>query len=255
MSHHHNSYWFHRLAAAALLLALLSIAIAPASQASADSPEPEPEIPPIPLYLAIDNFGTLTLTTGEKDQPRWVTRIIAPTSFPVMATLGQNLLIVRFDGYDQIFDLGKRPLGVITFDRGYYKATRLSAYRNALVIEAARTFLRNDAPIAQLQNPTAIKVKEGRRSCLETAFHSRMEGVVLNAVRLRRQPFIPMELDENWKGSLRTREKVYILLTYCNAGSWLRVQDEAGNIGWAKEWGLTEKLVEVTYIAPDTVKK
>lgn len=247
------SRWFYRLASAVLLLVMFGISVAPASLASASSDEPE--VPSLPLYMAIDHFGKISLTTGEKEQPRQITRLKAPTSFAVLASLGQNLLVIRFDGYDLIFDLGERPAGVITFDRGFYAAKRLSVLRNALVIEAARTFVRNDTPIAGLANPAAAKVATGRRSCMETAFHSRMEGVVLNAVRLRKEPYIPMELDTNWIGSLRTREKVYILLTYCNAGSWLRVQDEAGNIGWAKEWGLTEKLLETTYIAPNTLKK
>lgn len=247
------SRWFHRLAVAAVLLVFLGISLAPAGLASADSDEPQ--IPPMPLFMAIDHFGTITLTTGEAEQPRRVTRLKAPTSFPVLATLGQNLFVIRFDGYDLIYDLGSRPVGVITFDRGFYKATHLSVLRNALVIEASRTFVRNDTPIATLANPTAAKVETGRRSCLESAFHSRMEGVVVEAVRLRKQPYIPMDLDTNWMGSLRTREKVFVLLTYCNAGSWLRVQDEAGNIGWAKEWGLTEKLIERTFIQPYTLKK
>ena len=247
------SRWFYRMAGLAVLLAVLSIAVMPASQAFADSDEPE--IPPLPLYLAIDHFGQISLTTGIKEQPRRLTRIKAPTSFPVLATLGENLLVIRFDGYDLIFDLGERPAGVITFDRGFYKATRLSALRNALVIEASRTFVRNDTPDAGLQNPTTAKVKTGRRSCFETAFHSRMNGVVVNAVRLRKEPYIPMELDTNWIGSLRTDEKVFIIITYCNAGSWLRIEDETGNIGWAKEWGLTEALVERTFIKPETTKK
>jgi hypothetical protein len=240
-----------RLIIPALLLVILSVSINPVY---AVTPTPTPKIPPIPLYLGIDQFGAISLTSGYMELPRQVARLKAPAAASQLMLLGEKLFVLRFDGYDTVFDLEKHPVNVINFDRGFYQAVKLSTNNNSLLVEAKRTFVRNDKPDSQLTNLTAIQLQAGRRSCLESAFHSRMDGVVLNPVRLRKYPYIPEDLDLNWIGSLRTREPVYILQTYCNAGSWLRIQRESGRIGWAKEWGLTEELVERTFIAPITLK-
>ena len=262
--HQFRLRWLFRLAA---LLAMAALAWQPIGLGAAASAG---ELPPIPLYLSIDQFGRISLTSGvSMEVPRLLSRqgqgpaAAAPAPWtpsqpynaPPAPASDAYRIVVRFDGYSYIYDLQKRPISEINFDRGYYQVTQLSRQGNVWEVQAMRTFVRNDIPNAELFNLTATKIKTGRRSCLETAFHSRMWARVSLPVRMRHEPYIPMDLDINWTGSLRSGERIFILITYCNAGSWLRLERESGTIGWAKEWGLTEELVERTFIVPDELKK
>jgi len=234
----------HRILIAALIV-VLAFSVAPCQPGEAYAPEQRP----VPLYFAIDNFGHISATSGDMGVPTRMVVTKKPLSPDILHWMGNRLLIVRFDGKDAIFDLRDHSVNAIQFDRGYYSATHLKTRDNALILEAQRTFVMNEQPMQKLVNDTQITTKTGRRSCLESAFTSRgMYGVVRHAVRLRKQPYVPEDLDENWTGSLRSDERVYVSLTYCNAGVWLKVERYSGRVGWAKEWGLTEDLVEILFI-------
>jgi hypothetical protein len=243
----------HLISAVLTLLLLFGLTWEAAASPHASQTPPGP--PPIALYFAIDHFGTISISTGSAVIPEQVAQLDHNPSVSELNSLGARLLIVRFDNRYSVFNLQGRPVSKITFDRGYYQADRLYAQGVNLVLNTSRAFVRNEAPNEKLHNLANLPVATGRRSCLETAFRSNMKGVVLNPVRLRKFPYIPMELDSNWLGSLQSREVLFILQTYCNAGSWLRIERASGEIGWAKEWGLTEKLQERTFIAPYVVQE
>ncbi|MEW5871279.1 MAG: hypothetical protein AB1894_18550 [Chloroflexota bacterium] len=233
------------LAGATLILALL-FTLAPAQSGQAAA------IPknPIPLYLAINNFGEISLTSGRMGVPNYVITLTGPLPDEVLNLIGKNLLIVRFDNKEAVYNLQDYPLKSIQFDRGYYNVTQLSANGSRTYVQAFRTFVVNEKPIQDLTNFTPLETTTGRRSCFETAFHTKMYGTVVFPVRLRDEPYIPKDLDLNWKGSLRQNERVWIRSIYCNAGIWLQIERITGTIGWAKEWGLSEALVEKTFIRP-----
>lgn len=236
------------LAGAILILALLfSLAPAQPGQAAA--------IPknPIPLYLAINNFGEISLTSGLMGVPSYVITLTGPLSDEVLNLIGKNLLIVRFDDKEAVYNLQDYPVSSIQFDRGYYNVTQLSASGERTYVQAFRTFVVNEKPIQDLTNTTPLQTITGRRSCFDTAFHTKMYGTVVFPVRLRKEPYVPKCLDMNWKGSLRQNERLWIKSIYCNAGVWLKVERITGTIGWAKEWGLSEALVETTFIRPADV--
>lgn len=223
--------------------------------AVAQAAQTPPNLPPIPLFFSIDQFGTITVSTGNAVTPEQIARLDHNPTVSELNMLGARLLIVSFDNQFTVYNLQGHPVSKITFDYGFYKADRLITQGTNLVLSTSRTFVRNETPNLKLHNLANLPAATGRRSCLETAFRSRMNGVVLNPVRLRKFPYIPMDLDSNWLGSLQSREVLFVLQTYCNAGSWLRVERASGEIGWAKEWGLTEKLQERTFIAPYIVKE
>lgn len=210
---------------------------------------------PIPLFLAVSHSGQISATSGVMGLPipKGSMRQSLPDS--ALNALGRSLLIVRLNGTETIFDLNDHPISEIEFQRGYYRADRLYTSAGRTILEASRVASLVETPIASLSNDTKVKIKTGRMSCFETSFPNNMYGIVVQPVRMREQPFVPWNLDRNWSGSLRQAERVFVLLHYCNAGSWLRIQRESGTLGWAKEWGLTEKLIERTFIIPEAQYK
>ena len=233
-------------------LIALSLLVAQAARAEED------ETPPaIPLFIAVSHEGELSVTSGLLDAPTLSVRLSITLSDRALKMMTNKILVVRLvdltrTGRDTIFDLKEHPINQIQFDRGYYQASRLTYLGdNTLLLELHRTLYMNQQPMQALVNRTKIQTKNGRISCFETAFRRMgMVGAVVNSVRLRLLPFVPMEVDENWIGSLYKNEQVIVHGRFCNAGMWLRVERASGRIGWAKEWGLSEELNERTFIAP-----
>ena len=233
------------------LLSIVVLVFAPSfSGKAAEGGIIDPDTEPVPLYFAIDHFGHVSVTSGIMNVPTRLMVWNKPQTESRLTYFDDLILEVRFDGKIFFYNLRKHSVQLIQFDRGYYSAIRLDRYENRILLEVQRTFVRNDLPAQGLKNQTAIQVITGRRSCLESAFHSRMYGTVVQPVRLRKLPYIPEDLDHNWEASLRAGEIVYIIITYCNAGSWLKIERASGRIGFAKEWGLTEDLIERTFIVP-----
>ena len=90
----------------------------------------------------------------------------------------------------------------------------------------------------------------GRRSCQESNFSEGMSGLVVTSVRLRHRPYIPRDPDKNWAGSLHQGEIVTVKEIRCRGGVWLLVKRTSGQVGWVKEWSLSEDLVETIFIQP-----
>ncbi|MBN2548308.1 MAG: hypothetical protein JXB15_04055 [Anaerolineales bacterium] len=231
------------------LFALIGLLILPGQAGQAANPTAKIE-KPIPLFIAISHAGEISVTSGDIDVPNRVVVLTTSLDSGVLAQLGGRMLAVRLNGKDTLYDLRKHPVISVQFDRGYYSAVRLSQVGNTLLLEAARTLALNEQPMKGLVNQTNIQTQQGRRSCFESKFKSGMTGAVVNAVRLRALPYVPENVDENWIGSLRKSEKLLIRDRFCNEGVWLLVQRESGRVGWAKEWGLSETLLEKTFIEP-----
>jgi hypothetical protein len=232
-----------------ILLLVFSLALLP-SQVGQARQAPVYTPPPIPLYIAISFQGEISLTSGLLKIPSLIVQTKNLLDASALSALASKTLVVRLNGLDTLYDLHDRSVRLIQFDRGYYQASRLQAWGNALLLETQKTYVMNEKPNASLVNETQVTTETGRRSCFESAFKSGMIGFVSNPVRLRAIPLIPDLVELNWIGSLWQGEKLLIRDRYCNAGVWLRVERSTGTIGWAKEWGLSEELKETTFIAP-----
>ena len=204
--------------------------------------------PSLPLYIAVDKTGDVSITSGKLETPAHVVTLGKPLDASALAHLGNNLVVLRMQDQEVVYDMRSYQVSKIEFDRGYYSAAGLYYQGSALIVDVQRLAVLNESTIGLLNNRAGIPVKEGRRSCFDSVFKSGMRAVVQTPVRMRYLPFVPEDVDLNWIGSLRKDEKLIIRDKKCNAGVWLRVQRESGKTGWAKEWGLSEELVERTFI-------
>jgi hypothetical protein len=209
----------------------------------------------IPIKVAVDVSGKVSVSADaiQLSTPIGVFGVDLNLHTPELAN--KRVFAVRMNGYDTAYDLQDNQVTHIEFQPGHYHAINLQLQDDDLIVELEGTTELNAEPIGELLNSTAVAVSVGRRSCASTAFTPNMRGVVARAVRLRNEPEIPQDVDQNWAGSLKEGESLTVKEVLCREGVWLYVvrdlspSDESSE-GWAKEWGLTNDLQEQTYIVP-----
>jgi hypothetical protein len=218
------------------------------------------ELPGIPIKLSVDMSGAIKVAFSEEleiQTPIGVFGIDIDLHTPELA--GKKVLAVRMNNLDTVYDLSERDITTIELVPGYYQAINLQLRDNMVILELVQSEF-NPEPVLNTTNQTMLNIKNqteevdmlvGRRSCSQTAFTSGKSGVVIEDVRLRHEPYIPQDLNQNWIGSLQKGETIRVLEINCNEyGTWLYVERYGGEKGWAKEWGLSPDLIENTYIAP-----
>lgn len=164
--------------------------------------------------------------------------------------VGRKLLAVRIANRDIVYDLMNYQVTTIEFDPGYYSAMRLLYYNDDLIVELIQAGEFTPDPLVGTNNNSGIPITAGRVSCSDTAFRAGMVGKVLSPVSLRSDTVIPADYYSNKIGTLHEGELVDVLDVRCSEGVWLQIQRSDGQVGWAKEWGLTSDMIEKTLIAP-----
>lgn len=208
--------------------------------------------PGVPIKLSVDNNGSVSVALEGIELLTPIGTFGVELDLHTPELSGKKVLAVRMKNVDTVYDLQEHTITKIEFEPGYYSAVNIEVRDgSAVILELVRTDSFNPSPTTTLHNPTEIESTTGRRSCSQTAFFSGMKGQVVESVRLRHEPFIPEDVDENWAGSLIKNEVVLVRDIKCNTyGTWLYVERSNGQKGWAKEWGLSRDLVEITFIVP-----
>lgn len=223
-----------------ILLVVLTLALLPTANGRAEEKKSPDSVT---LYLSVSSAGEVNLTAGRMDAP-----VPGPAAGQPMPP---NAIIVRSNGADKVFDLKDHPIAWIKFERSYYQATKLSYQDGALLLEITPSSSIVDIPNANLVNTTKVRTRVGDRSCYDSAFATESSAVVAYPVRLRLEPYVPLDINQNWIGSLYRGEKVRVIERFCNGGPWLRVQRLNGGVGWVKEWGLDRWLIQRTFIVTE----
>jgi hypothetical protein len=206
--------------------------------------------PGVPIKVAVNNSGEISVAFEGLEFQTPIGTFGVELDLHTPELIDKKILAVRMNNQDIVYDLNGREVTTIEFEPGYYRAINLQIRNNALILELIAVPAFNANPNDNLDNLTNIPVATARRSCSSTVFRNGMTGIVLEPVRLRKEPYIPQNLDDNWINSLQKGEKITILDVKCNDGVWLYVMRIGGEKGWAKEWGLSDDLIEITFIVP-----
>jgi len=211
----------------------------------------------IPVTISLDSNSNLNISFDAISIPTSLGTISVDLGLNTPVLEGKKLLAIRMNGQDTIYDLKEGEVTEITFVPGFYTAVRLHKKDDDLIVELVGTNMLNADPLSKIANEANIPVRIGRRSCSESAVTTGMKGIVVSPVSLRSDTYIPEDYLSNRIGVLQTGEILTILEVNCKGkseGVWLKVRrDTAGDgetEGWAKEWGLTNDLQELTLIVP-----